>query len=179
MNKYLECAKAVGTHGVRGMIKLFSLADSPEALAAIKTLYTEEKNGEYKEWKMTGAFVHKGVVVASIDGVDTLDGAIAMKGVTFFADRDSFDLEDGDFFIADAIGLPVFDAEKGEEVGVLSDVMTGRIQPIYVIKDKNGGEVLVPGVPEFIKNVVTEGDGAGVFIRFIDGMLNAKEQGEK
>ena len=170
MKKYLECAKAIGTHGVRGMIKLFSLADSPETLAGMKKLFTALRDGSYKEWRVTGAFVHKGVVVASIDGIDTLEGAIAMKGTTFFADRADFDLAEGDFFIADAVGLPVFDADNGDEVGTLSDVMTGRIQHIYVVKDKSGAEILVPGVPDFIKNVVTEGDYAGVYIHFIEGM---------
>ena len=171
MKQYLECATAIGTHGVRGAVKLFSLADSPEALAALKTLYTLEKDGSYKERTVTGAFVHKGTVVATIDGVDTLEAAITMKNVTFYADRSAFKLKKGDFFIADAVGLPVFDDETDERVGVLSDIMTGRVQHIYVVAPDGGGDdILVPGVPEFIKKVVPEGDGAGVFIRFIEGM---------
>ena len=46
MRQYLECARVVGTHGVRGMMKLVSLADSPEALAKVKKYYTENKDGE-------------------------------------------------------------------------------------------------------------------------------------
>lgn len=171
MRQYLECAKAIGTHGVRGMVKMFSLADTPEALAKVKTLYTPEKDGSYREWTVTGAFVHKGVVVTSLEGVDSVDGAIALKGRTFFADRSSFRLKKGDFFIADVIGLPVIDEETGEAVGTLSEVMTERIQHLYVVKTDAGGEFMIPGVPEFIKKVVPDGDGAGIYVHLIEGMI--------
>ena len=72
MEKYLECAAVSGTHGVAGMIKLKSFADSPEALAAVKTLYTKEKDGTLKEWKVERAFVHKGAVVVKLEGLDDM-----------------------------------------------------------------------------------------------------------
>ncbi|MBQ7474291.1 MAG: 16S rRNA processing protein RimM [Clostridia bacterium] len=172
MNKYLECAAVAGTHGVRGMMKLKSLCNASEDLLALKKIYTKEKDGSMREWRVTGAFVHKGFVVTSVEGIDDLDRAAAMKGTVFFADRESFDLEEGDFFIADVIGLPVVDEERGAAVGTLSDVMTDRIQHIYVVKTERGGEFMIPGVPEFIKKVVPDGDGAGIYVHLIDGMTD-------
>lgn len=179
MRQYLECAKVTGTHGVRGMIKLFSLADSPEALLSLKKLYTLEKDGSYKEWTLSGAFVHKGLLVASVDGIDDLDRAITMKGTVFYADRTSFKLKKGDFFIADAIGLPVIDDGTGEKAGELTNVLTDRIQHLYVVKTDAGDEFMIPGVPEFIKKVVTDGDDAGIYVHLIAGMLPTHEDGGK
>ena len=170
MEKYLECAAVSGTHGVAGMIKLKSFADSPEALAAVKTLYTKEKDGTLKEWKVERAFVHKGAVVVKLEGLDDMNRAIAMKGTAFFADRDSFTLGEGDFFVADVIGLPVVDEESGERIGTLADLITDRVQHLYVVKKDDGSEFMIPGVGEFIKKQITEGDGAGVYVRLIEGM---------
>ncbi|MFR5890771.1 MAG: 16S rRNA processing protein RimM, partial [Lachnospiraceae bacterium] len=39
MEKYLECAKIVGTHGVHGAVRLSSMCDSPEVLASLKRMY--------------------------------------------------------------------------------------------------------------------------------------------
>ena len=173
MRQYLECARVVGTHGVRGMMKLVSLADSPEALAKVKKYYTENKDGSFREWDVTGGFIHKGLLVASVEGIDDLDAAITMKGTVFFADRNSFKLKKGDYFIADVIGLPVIDEETGDTVGTLSEVLTERIQHLYVVRTGSGEEFMIPGVPEFIKKVVPEGDGAGIYVHIIEGMIPA------
>ena len=171
MKQYLECARVVGTHGVRGMMKLASLADSPEALAKVKKYYTENKDGSWREWDVKGGFIHKGLLVASVGGIEDLDTAITMKGTVFFADRKSFKLKKGDYFIADVIGLPVIDESTGSAIGTLSEVLTERIQHLYVVKTDAGDEFMIPGVPEFIKKVVPKGDGAGIYVHLIDGMV--------
>ncbi len=179
MNKYLECARVVGTHGVRGMMKLVSLADSPEALAEVKKYYTKNKDGSWKEWDVKSGFIHKGLLVAAVDGIDDLDSAITMKGTVFFADRSSFKLKKGDYFIADVIGLPVIDEKTGKPVGTLSEVLTERIQHLYVVRTAEEDEFMIPGVPEFIKKVVPEGDGAGIYVHLIEGMIpEAKDKNE-
>lgn len=41
--KFLEAGKIVGTHGVRGDLKVQSWCDSPEVLCDFDTLYLDEK----------------------------------------------------------------------------------------------------------------------------------------
>ena len=41
--QYLECGKIVGTHGVKGMVRLECYADSPKTLARLRRLYRKEK----------------------------------------------------------------------------------------------------------------------------------------
>ena len=45
IKKYLETGKIVGTHGVRGMVRIQPWADSGEFLTQFKKLYLDE-NGE-------------------------------------------------------------------------------------------------------------------------------------
>ena len=73
-------------------------------------------------------------------------------------------------FIADLIGLPVEDYENGEKIGTVKDVLTDRVQDIYVVTDVKGGEFMIPAVPEFIRRIETETEDAGVYVSLIDGM---------
>lgn len=57
-----------------------------------------------------------------------------------------------------------------EVIGVVSQIMTGRSQNIYVVKDVKGGEFMIPDVSEFIRKIEVEGEQAGVYVKLIDGM---------
>lgn len=170
LNKYLLCARAVGTHGVGGTLRLENFTDSPKVLAKMKTLYLKNKDGGYTAVKIEKASVQKEAVLAKLDVLNSLEEAITWKGREFYADRADFKIGKNDWFIADVIGLPVIDSEKGAVIGKVKDVLTGRIQDIYVIDDVNGTSFMIPSVPDFIKNVKVEGDEAGVYVSLIEGM---------
>lgn len=170
VNKYLLCARAVGTHGVGGTLRLENFTDSPKVLSKMKTLYMKRSDGRFTPIKIEKASVQKEAVLAKLEGLDTLEEAITWKGREFYADRDDLSLGRGGWFIADVIGLPVIDETSGETVGRIKEVLTGRIQDIYVIDDVNGTSFMIPSVPDFIKSVTVEGDGAGVYVSLIDGM---------
>ena len=170
LNKFLECAAAVNTHGVGGMLKLECRADSPAALAKIKTLYVL-KDGEYVPFKVERASVQKSFVLVKLEGVDSFEDAIIFKGSPLYGAREDFRLRRGDFFIADALGLPVYDDETGRKIGTLDDVLSPAGQQVYVIKKPDGKTFMVPCVPEFIKDVsFGEERDCGVYVELIEGM---------
>lgn len=169
LSKYLLCARVVGTHGVRGNVRLENYCDTPKILAGLRTLYL--KTGDnYKPYKVEKASVQKDAVLAKLEGIDTLEDAMLWKGKELYAARDDFRLRRGEYFVADQIGLPVVDDESGEVIGKVREIMTGRIQDIYVVDDVLGGSFMVPSVPDFIKSVSVEGDDACVRVTLIDGM---------
>ena len=165
--EYLECAIIINTHGVRGDVKLESLCDSPEVLASLERVFVLE-GGKYREIEVKHASVFKQFVLATLDGVDDMDKAMAMKGTTLYAARDDFDLDEGDYFIADLIGLDVIDNVSGKKYGTLTDVINRGASDIYVIKTENG-ERMMPAVEEFVKRVDLD---EGVFVETIPGLLS-------
>ena len=170
MEKYLECAKIVGTHGVRGMVRAECYCNTPLALAKLKRVYRKEKSGEYREVKVLRGSVQKTMVLFTLDGIDTLEAAIPLKGTILYADRADFRLRPGEVFIADLIGLPVIDNDSGDVYGTLSDITTAGVQELYVVETEDGSSFLIPGVPAFIKRRVTEGENAGIYVTLIEGM---------
>ena len=165
--QYLECAIVINTHGVRGDVKLESLCDAPEVLASLERVFVLE-GGKYREIEVKHASVFKQFVLATLEGVDDMDKAAAMKGTTLYASRDDFELEEGDYFIVDLIGLPVIDNRDGKVYGKVKDVINRGAYDIYVIKTPDG-ERMMPAVEEFVKKTDLD---SGIYVEPIQGLLS-------
>ena len=165
--QFLECGIIINTHGVRGDVKLESLCDSPEVLASLERVFVLE-NGKYREIEVKRASVFKQFVLATLEGVDDMDKAAAMKGTTLYANRDDFCLGEGDFFIADLLGLPVIDNIDGKVYGKIKDVVNRGASDIYVVTTP-AGERMIPVVDEFVKRVDLE---SGIYVETIPGLLS-------
>ncbi len=165
--QYLECAKIINTHGVRGDVKLESLCDSPSVLADLERVFVLE-GGKYIQKKVLHASVFKSFVIAGIEGIDDMDRAMAAKGTMLYADRDDFMLDPEAYFIADLIGLEVIDEQSGRVYGRISDVINRGASDIYVVNTPTG-ERMMPVVDEFVKKVDID---RGVFVHTIEGLLS-------
>lgn len=164
---YLECAIIINTHGVMGAVKLESLCDSPEVLASLERVFKLE-GGKYREIKVLHTSVFKQFVLATLEGVNDMDSAAALKGTTLYAAREDFELEEGDYFIVDLIGLDIIDVESGKVLGKIADVINRGASDIYVVKTPSG-ERMMPAVEEFVKEIDLE---RGVFVKTIPGLLS-------
>jgi len=165
--EFLECAKIINTHGCHGDVKLESWCNTPQILAAFKFIYLKDGE-EYTKLKVRKASVFKQFVIASIEGIDDMDKAMEMKGVTLYAMRADFKLKKGEYFIADIIGLDVIDIDTDKKLGTLKEVVNRGSADLYVV-DTEAGERMVPVVEEFVKKVDIE---KGIYLKPIEGMFD-------
>ena len=165
--KYIECAKIINTHGCHGGLKLESWCNSPEVLAELKCVYLNE-SGKYIKYKVKRSAIFKQFVLVDLDGICDMDSAISLKNKILYADRADFALEDGEYFIADIIGLDVIDFENGKIYGKVAEIINRGASDIYVVQTPNG-ERMIPAVNEFIAKVDIQ---KGVFVRTIPGLLD-------
>ena len=164
---YLECGKVIATHGVAGAVKLESWCDSPYVLAELPTLYMLI-DGKYIPFEVEKASVFKTIVIAKLEGIDSVDAAAEKKNMTVYASRDDFELDEGAYFIADLIGLDVIDADNGRVYGTVIEVTNYGASDIYTVRTETGDK-MIPAVPEFVIEVDLE---KGIFIRPIEGMFD-------
>ena len=169
--EYLEGGRVCTAHGVRGLLKVEHLCDSPSVLCRAKKIYLSER-GEYVPHAVTSASVMGGFVLLGVEGIDSREAAIAYRGRIFYLHRDDVPLAKGAMFIADMIGLPVYHAESGAPLGEISDVSDVAGRRIYAVKFE-GREVLVPDVPEFIKEISEEG---GMRVLPIPGLFDEADE---
>lgn len=157
--KFLEAGEIVNTHGIKGEVKILPWCDGPEFLKAFKTLYIDGKS-----YKVEASRVHKTMLLCKLQGIDDVSVAQTYKGKTVKIDRDSAPIAEGRVFIADLIGLPVF--AEGEEIGKLTDVLTGPANDVYIVKGEK--EYMIPAVSEFLEDVNV--DGGYIKVKLLEGM---------
>ena len=161
-HRYVEAGKIVYTQGIAGEVKIMPWADDPDFLLNFKTLYLDGKPIHIRS-----ARVHKNAVLMKLDGVDDINEAIRLKNKVVSIDREDAMLEEGSFFLADLYGLEVRDADSGEVLGTISDVLTPPANNVYIVKGTKR-EYMIPAVSEFI--VETNVDGGYLLVHLIEGM---------
>jgi len=166
--EYIECGKVCSAHGVRGIMKIEPWCDSPRVLAEEKRVFVLTPDGRYLERGVISASVSGRFVLMAIEGVDSREAAQAEKNRILYLHRDDIPVKAGAVLIADMIGLPVIDVDTGRVYGTLSEVSDGVRNKLYTVSTESG-EVIIPGVSEFIKEIDTE---RGVFIHTIPGFFD-------
>lgn len=166
--KYLECGKIINTHGVKGALKIEAWCDSPEVLCQIKNIYYK-KADELIKLTVQKASVHKGCALMYFEGITTVEDAVLLKNRVVYAKREEIPIEENRVFVADIIGLTVYDEATGKVLGTLCDLIESPASDLFAVKTKSGKEVLVPAVDEFIGHIDTE---EGVFLNIIPGMFD-------
>jgi 16S rRNA processing protein RimM len=170
--EYLEAGKVCTAHGVRGLLKVESWCDSPKVLAAQKRVFLADGDGKYEERKVISASVMGELVLMGIEGITSREDAFAYKNKIFYLHRSDVPVKRGAVLIADMIGLDVIDAQTGKIYGTLVEVSDAARGQLYTVKC-NTGEVLLPAVPEFIKEIDVE---RGVFITPIPGFFDEADE---
>ncbi|MDR1564309.1 MAG: ribosome maturation factor RimM [Oscillospiraceae bacterium] len=154
MKEYLEIGEIVGTHGIKGEVRVYPWADSGEFLLQFDTLYFDEQGKA--PIKIIKSYVHKNVVVMKLEGVEGVEKASALRSKVLWMRREDAELEEGAYFIQDLIGLNVLDKDTGKLYGQISDVSATGANDVYHIKGEDGREVLIAAVPSVVIDIEPE-----------------------
>ena len=154
----ITAGQIVNTHGIRGEVKLLPQGLAPEELTGCTLLYIGGR-----PYTCTASRIHKGCLLAKLEGVGDMDAALALKGCQVKVRREDVPLPPGEYFDEELVGLAVRDAETGEALGKLEEVLSYPAHKIYVVR---GGrdEVLIPAVPAFIAGIDMAGGTVDVYM---------------
>ncbi|MEE0855813.1 MAG: ribosome maturation factor RimM [Ruminococcus sp.] len=168
--QFLDTGKIVGTHGIRGEVRIDPWCDSPEFLCAFKKLYLDENGETFVEVKSRP---HKHIVLAKIKGVDTIEQAERLRGKIVYINRADIQLDEGVNFVQDLLGLEVTDAESGRVYGKITDVLRTGANDVYEITDDSGKKYLAPVIDEVIRE--TNVDGGYIKITPMKGLFDDED----
>ncbi len=168
LKEYLECGQITRAHGINGAMVVNPFCDSYDSFSKIGTLFLKDGDS-YKPMKVKKCSPYKNSAIVMVEGIDTPEAVTRLRLVSLYAHRDDIPKGEGDFFIVDLIGLPVFDAGTGEKIGDLKDVTNQGAQDLYVIKRTDKADCYVPAIKEFVKEISLE---KGIFITPIEGMID-------
>jgi 16S rRNA processing protein RimM len=163
--EYLEAGKIVTTHGVRGEVKIMPYTDTPELLCEFDRLFIGKDKAEIY---IDRARVAKNMVIAKIEGIDTVEAAEKYRNKVLFMHRDDLELDEDTYFVQDLIDMEVKDADSGFVYGKITDVLQNGANDVYVIKGDR--EYLVPAIPDVV--ISTDIDSNIMLIRPLDGLFD-------
>ena len=139
-------------HGIRGDVVVKWFGGDVEAVSSYEMFQDEQGTQEYR---VSRARPLKGdTFVAHFAGVDSRTDAEAMRGTSLFVDRDLFpQIQGGEFYLVDLIGLKVIDAD-GQHVGNVLAVHDFGAGDIVEIAPADGtASVMVPFTHDFVPEV--------------------------
>ena len=152
MRGNLEIGQIVNTFGIKGFVKVNPFVDDVSRFNDLKKVYLK-RNKELKELEVEDVKYHKNMVLVKFKGIDRVEEAEALRNSYLEVDRENaIELQEGEYFIADLLGLNVV-TEEGKTLGKLDDIFNTGSNDIYVVKAEDGKQLLLPAISEVIKKI--------------------------
>ena len=139
----------VGPHGVRGTLRVRALGsgrhlrkDSEPVVAGVRRRIS------------TARQTPKGFLL-DLEGVGSKAEADSLRGEELLLDRVELDTpEDGEFYVADLLGLTVVN-DSGEVIGIVTDTFETAAHEVLVVREENE-DLYVPFTLEHVPEVDLE-----------------------
>ena len=137
------------THGIRGEVKVYPTTDNVRRFDDLKEVILDTGK-EQLILHVTSVKYFKNMVILKFKDFDNINDIIPYKGMDLLVTRENaIPLEEGEYYIADIIGSKVI-TDEDKILGTLTDVLQTGANDVYVVKTKDGKEVLLPSIEECI-----------------------------
>jgi len=164
---HLPVGAIVGPQGIKGQFKVKPFTATPDALAA----YGPVTLGDGRQMRLQVTSVNaKGLAIVRANGVDTRDGAEALRGTTLYVTREQLpNLDDGEIYHADLLGMMVSAADDKPlgKIVAIHDFGAGEIAELAPDK---GPTIMVPFGGENLITVDIKAGKIGLLVP--DGLLD-------
>lgn len=168
MQGNLEIGQIVNTFGIKGFVKVNPFVDDILRFDDLEKVYIR-RNKEIKELQVEEVKYHKNMVLVKFKGIDKVEDAELLRNFYLEVDRENaIELEEGEYFIADLLGMNVL-TEENEELGKLEDVFNAGSSDIYVVKTKEGKQILLPAISEVIKEINLKENK--IIVHLLEGLI--------
>ena len=159
----ISIGKITGTHGTHGEVRVFVRGIPPDLLFHVRTIRVNRVPMTVESVRM-----HKGRALVKLQGVDTIDAALALRDGEVSIARDDAAVPPDYYFDDELLGMRVYD-ENGNDLGelILGDSIYAlarhygvpeseiqRVNNIHGTTIKIGQRLMIPAVKDvFIRSV--------------------------
>jgi 16S rRNA processing protein RimM len=135
--KYIEIAKAVKAHGIKGEVKLQHFCDHAQDFKNFNTIYVKDGD-DFVPIEILSVRADRNAVFIKTASVLSRNDAEAMRGTMFYVEKsDIMNMPENAYLIRDLIGIDVCD-EDGNTLGVLKEILQHGSADVYVVKADKG-----------------------------------------
>lgn len=168
MQEYLEVGQIVNTNGLKGLLKINPFTDDITRFERLKTILVDHKK-ELLEFEIESVRYQKKQALLKLKGIDTIEEAEKYREDYLKINRNKEEkLPEDTYYIVDLIGLDIY-TEGGELLGKLDDIFSTGSNDVYVVKNSEGKQILLPAISDVIKNIDLE--QKKIVVNLIEGLL--------
>lgn len=164
------------THGVHGEVKVYPTTEDPQRFKKYKEVLLVDPMGHRRQDSMQPGCMplrcmhiesvkfFKQMVIIKFRECGSMEEAERLRGAELYVPREkAVPLQKNEYYISDLIGMQV-ESEEGVLIGVLDDVLQTGANDVYVVKQADGKEILLPAIKECIKFVDVEARHMTVYL---------------
>ena len=159
-------------HGLRGEIIMDVHTDFPERFRSGRALLIGE---ERRPVRLASARPHAKGLLVKFEGVETPEDASQLRNQwVYVTATDVPSLPEGQLYQHELFGFAVVE-ENDQPLGELVEIIETGANDVYVVRNENGKEILLPAIP----SVILETDPAHRLIRvhLLEGLVDDREAG--
>lgn len=168
-NEYFRVGVITSSHGIRGEVNVFPTTDDPDKFRDLETVLIK-RGKDMVPVSIEQVKYFKKMVILKLEGIDDRNTADTYRQRELFVAReDAVPLEEGQYYLADLMGLRVI-SDEGEDLGELYDILETGANDVYVVRKSGRRDILLPATEECILKVDLE---EGVMtVHILPGLLD-------
>ncbi len=168
MEDFFRIGVITSTHGLKGEVKVFPTTDDVNRFKKLKKCIMRTPKGDIEVEKKSCKFF-KNMVILSFKEFEDINEIEKYKNCELYVRReDAMPLEEDEFYIADVIGMEVFEEDK--MLGQLEDVLQTGANDVFSVRLTDGKELLIPVIKQCVLDIDYE--ARKVFVKLMKGMLD-------
>lgn len=155
MEKWFNVGKIVNTQGIKGEVRVISSTDFPdERYKKGNVLYLfMPKEKTPLELIVKSHRKHKNFDLLLFEGCENINDVEKFRdGILKIPESQLGDLEEGEYYFHEIIGCLVA-TKHGEEIGTIKEILTPGANDVWVVKGKNGKDILIPYIDDVVLKV--------------------------
>ncbi len=149
-SRLIAIGRAVKPFGIKGEVKISPFNESFEAFKNSPVLVFGES-----PYKVLGIRIHRGAVLASLDGMDTPEKVKQLSGSLVKTEEKNLPpKEEDEYYWFELIGMKVSTVD-GRDLGEIARITPTGANDVLHVEGPNG-EILLPMIDQVVVNVDTE-----------------------
>lgn len=170
--EWFNVGRIVNTHGIRGEVRVISTTDFEETRFAVGSkLAVFKKDDKRPIWvTVESARRHKNFILLTFEGLNNINLVEPFKEGLLKVSKDQLaedELDENEYYHFEIKDCEVY-SEKGDLIGVVSDILETGANDVWEIKSK-GKKHYIPYIADVVKEI--DIDNKKIIIHVMEGLL--------
>ncbi|MBW1895983.1 MAG: 16S rRNA processing protein RimM [Deltaproteobacteria bacterium] len=151
----IPIGKIVGTHGIKGNLRVISFAESTATFAPGRQLALRRKGEPVAPCTIASASPHKRGILLALEGIASIDAAKELIGSELCIDKTTLpELETSTYYWHQIIGMDVVTI-NGRYLGRVEAVWPTGSNDVYIVREGDK-EILIPAIDSVVIEIDLE-----------------------